>query len=363
MDDRFNDWYKISSVAIDGDTLTKRWAGIERSYGELAPAQWFELVKLFFGRLEKDDQFEQVFRQPFFELDPTFEMKKNALEIRVLAGSLLAHILASSSFTENVMRASLALVTLTAKGVSPAPPLSDVSELAEGWLLRTSDSLREAAMIKRRPAVRLDSNALVKISEAISGNIVPDALSGVHEFLTLVSKEFDKLSRRVEELERVYSLSQEEVQMVWWLFGESSNDLRRPFSKIKAPAAAVLVGKELAEQVSVFPGPRAAEAYLDRMLARVKPQKKVSFAQAVEALEPDWCRARTREHRDSEMLDLCPLFCGIASRTEFPKGDGWKPVFQSRAKVDIDKAIALVELALQTYQEFLLLRSADTKKQ
>ena len=47
MDDRFNGWYKKSSIRIDGDTLNKRWAGIEQCYRNLSPRPWYDVVEVF----------------------------------------------------------------------------------------------------------------------------------------------------------------------------------------------------------------------------------------------------------------------------------------------------------------------------
>ena len=362
MDDRFNGWYKKSSIRIDGDTLNKRWAGIEQCYRNLSPRPWYDVVEVFFDRAEAGDQPEQSFRKTFFELDPTFEMKKNALELRVLAGALLAHVLAKSNANENVMKTSLAIVTLAAKGVSGPPTLPDVPDLAQQWLLNRSATLRADDKMKTKLAVKADRKSLKEILLAIHDGDLPNALAKLHKISTLVGDQLATLSRHVTELETALYLSQEEVQIVWWLFGEYSNDLRVDFSKIEAPAAALVIGKELADHVRVFPGPRAAEAYLDRMLGRVKQKKKMSFAQAVETVDASWCQARAQEYQKSDAMRLCPLFCGLASRAELKDADAWKSVFSNRSGVDIDKPIAPIELALQAYHEFLLLRSVEATK-
>ena len=54
-------------------------------------------------------------------------------------------------------------------------------------------------------------------------------------------------------------LRQEESDILWWLFGEYSRDLEQHISELSLSASCIIVGKELADLILVFPGPIPAK--------------------------------------------------------------------------------------------------------
>ena len=76
-----------------------------------------------------------------------------------------------------------------------------------------------------------------------------------------------QVSNSLSPLVRQVSLMREETQILWWLFGESSRTLNKPFRSFTAPQAAVLAGLELGQLTNVtILGPVAAPAMLERVI-------------------------------------------------------------------------------------------------
>src|SRR5262249_52131277 len=120
-------------------------------------------------------------------------------------------------------------------------------------------------------------------------------------------------------------------------------------------------GKELADLVTA-PGPLAAKSFLDKVLSTTGPKsyrKAVQLGAAVVATSEGWRRGVSESPGFREIRDLCPVL-GAISGSLTTEGDGeWHPAYRKAYRLDPKRKIGAVELAHQTYREWLLVRAAE----
>src|SRR5690606_8992949 len=95
-------------------------------------------------------------------------------------------------------------------------------------------------------------NSLVKVNTKKSSlenneDILVDAVD-LNKTISLINKNFDLIVEKQNYL-------LEEVNILWWLFAEFSNDVNKKFSEISAKGACLIAAKELSDLTNgiIFP--------------------------------------------------------------------------------------------------------------
>jgi GTPase-associated system helical domain len=160
----------------------------------------------------------------------------------------------------------------------------------------------------------------------------------------------DSLSRLVNQIR----LMQEETQILWWLFGETSRTLNKPFRSFTAPQAAVLAGLELGQLTNVTSlGPVAAPAMLERVIDLAGGESAgTTIAAVIDGFEADDL-AKLRPPAQDLLPRIYPLMTGITKAIDIGQGS-WHAAFEKATGVNATTEISSVELASQVYAEHLL---------
>jgi hypothetical protein len=146
------------------------------------------------------------------------------------------------------------------------------------------------------------------------------------------------------------SIQDEELQMLWWLFGERSYDLDCAFSAIPAEAQALVLAKELADKTEFLPGPISAKALLSR--AGIKDRKKVTIPDAVNRCDSAWLASLVNDSRASPVSQ--PIHFAIQRKRETGDQTSWVAGWAAAAGVEADRAVSALTLGNLFYRERLL---------
>lgn len=362
----FAEWYRAAGVDPKAADLEKRWQGVEGFAKSLNLQNGLELVRLFYARPPQSTSFLDEYSTVFQEADPTFPMRDNALELQVLAGATIAHVVQT---TRSNMADAIALGMLCGycQGLRQKVVNGEIIEYARHYLADKSVRMRE---IDENLGVRAPDVSLKKALDALTTASTGSNLTVLQEPIKVP---FEKLAGAIKELstsvnnmagkiaQEVESY-RESSDILWWVFGEHSRDRNERMSDLPLPFAALVVGKELADLVRIIPGPLAAPAFLDKMLrfADSELSKSTSIKDAVNAAPREWRQQLIEGLGTRGVQGLCPVHLAIQKSLESEKATEWLAPFEKAADIKSKSAIPPLDLATQFYQERMLMRAVNT---
>jgi hypothetical protein len=318
----FADWYRIADLEPKVEMLEKRWQGIEEFVESLDATNTIELVRIFHKRSVRDRQFIADYRNTFKAIDSTFPMRDNDLELRVLAGSSIVCLLeiGPSNFAD---AAALGMVCSDCRGLLNETLLPEMVALARAYLFSRSEHLRARGEV---PAITVPDLNLENLLEAFRQTCATDGLPNLPEPVVALiealasainhhSTSVEKAMSRLSERQR---LLQEESDILWWLFGGHSRDLKQPMAALGLPATCLVAAKELADLTTILPGPLPAPAFLGKMIhaATRKLPSSMTIQEAVNASPREWRNQWFRKDDMEHIADLCPILLAILKSLE-----------------------------------------------
>ncbi len=358
-------WYREADLDPTADKVEKRRDAIEQFASERREieARALDLVRVFYGLSPVDESFVEDFGTLFVESDPSFSMRENSWELQVLAGATIAHLIEQGPPGFGDML-SLAVVCGECQGLRGKVPIYDLLQIALDRLLSRSGSRPTSTSY---PNIRMhDADWDPRISEMTNAFQLDSILeleepvtAGFEQLVSSLNSLYEATSKATDWLSEVLQVQQEEVNILWWLFGGFSRDLDRSFAELELRAACLVAGKELADLVMVLPGPLAADAFLSRMLSTVEcdPAAEVSIKDAVNGVPRKW-RERLLAGdglRSSECL--LPIHLAVLKSLETDGEADWIPAFEKASKLEGEGRISLEKLSLQMYRERVFSRS------
>jgi hypothetical protein len=357
----FANWYNAVSLLPDARTLELRWEAVEVLANELKVAEVPNVVRVFFA-LSGADGFLEVIRNATQKRDTTFITDGDRNELSVLAGGVIAHSVSKSSNVANAI--ALAVSCAGAQGLRQAPRLQGVVDEAMRYL--TEESVRARA-VSENPVVDLNVAELTKLLASRGGVAVSDAnsvWSGVEVVLKEFLAEHTKHTKSINSsLETTRKRQREESDILWWLFSDHTLDGSKAFSDLSVPKACVWGARDLAALTLFMPGPFANPAFLHRMLRLVKARvpSGVSISESVDACDLEWKQKLLSALPVQQLADLCPVLFAIAKSVEVGGGTAWTAAFEHSTGLAAQGKLAPVHLAVQVYNETLLLRALEEK--
>ncbi len=330
----FAEWYRAAGVDPKAGDLEKRWKAIEGFAENLNLQNGLELVRLFYARPPQSASFVDEYSTVFQAADPTFPMRGNALELQVLAGATIAHVVQT---TRSVIADALALGMLCGycQGLRQKVVNGEIIEYARNYLANESVKVREidGDLEVKTPDVSLKKSldALTTASTGGDLKVLQGPIKAPFETLASAITELSSsINDMVGKVAQEIDAHRENSDILWWVFGEHSRDLNKRMSELSLPFAALVAGKELSDLVRVIPGPLAAPAFLDKMLrlAEAELSKSTSIKDAVNAAPREW-RQQLIEGRSTRGIQgLCTIHLAIQKSLEFDKATEWLAPFE-----------------------------------
>lgn len=359
----FADWYRIAHLKPEGDLLGNRWKSIKNFGKSIDPLKAMDLVRLYIEKPLRNNDFLDEFRGFFKKTDPTFPMRGNELELRVLAGSTLVWCL--NNCTKKLAYAvAFAELCAECKGLRPPPIIPEIIELAEKHLHERSAELRTSIVAKniKAPGLKIDEQ-LQTLEEACQSGAVPSLGPPLKEILESLSDNIRNFGQNaavcLNSLVGLLNFQQEETNILWWLFGGCSRDSNTKMSDLELATACLVAGKELSDLVIALPGPLSAKAFLDKILNSVGDGQKdsVNIKEAVNTADSLWKKHWLENKKIEDLKDLCPVHFAVEKSLEVDGAEEWLPLFEKSIGFAATKDMTPLNLSLQVYQESLLIRA------
>lgn len=354
----FADQYKAAGLNPGPEIIQRRQEPFDKLLTEIDTTRVLDLTRLYFGFSVPNgtDWFSEAFR----ETDASFSMIDNEREASVLSACLLA-----AALVDGNVCAGLAPIVAAAAGSRTPLVRHEFIEEARQALAAYSVNYRQqtAADINN-----ITQPARSKVTTSVDTYLQAPDWAKAGDAIKLAGKEsFDATKNLANQVSSVISpLAEqvrdlrEEVSMLWWYIGGWSRALDKPFAELDIGLAALMAGLDLAHLSQGESGPVAAPAILHRLVvtSRVGEDKKIALKVAVDALPPDTFQRLEIPKAIDKVSDLCPVLAALAKADEIGKG-AWNVVFKKVSGLDAGAKFLPIELAMQIYQESLLLAQID----
>ncbi len=356
MHQGFADWYRIAAIDPRNVDLEARWAGVEAFVKTCNVNDVLDSGRLFFGMTPKSANFADRLRAPFKASDAKFAMLGNDMELRVLAGSLLAAL-----FSYDSGWGETALLTLTCGSFRDqrTAAVGEIVRVAREELSKKSASLRVIVPSALPTAEQFNEPNLKRLDEVRKILNAAGALPTVGEPLLTalvgITTALGQLLQWAPDHVHQQELRREETDVLWWLFAGHSRDLDVGFEELKDQVIALVAAKEMADLTKTIPGPYSARGFLNKALRHAKSvSKKPSLADAVSATSVEW-RALAANRADTDAcIDLCPVLFAVKKCKEAEGKKVWIQLFEQSTSIKAAAEIELLDLSEQAYEEWLL---------
>jgi hypothetical protein len=388
----FADWYRVVAIEPRPELLEKRRRAMEDVVPGLDLAGVLELVRLLYDAPARDPQFIERYREAFRAIDATFPMRDNEAELGILAAATIVSVLEHRGGAVADLAAQ-ATVCADCQGHRPGERPPGVVPRAREYLSARAAALRVAPDLTGVAKPVLDTEALLArmerlldlpapagrgraASESGIGAVLegsyglgspslprdaPAADAGGLALQSVVAAVLDvaaATAKVAEEHARRLRLHGEQLDVLWWLVAEYSRDLRQEVRVVPLPVLCVVAGKELADLTAVLPGPPGAAGALDRILRAAEPELRSSttISEAVSGIPRAWRTGWAAGDRPQPLEHLCPVIMAVRRSLEADGGDEWTAAVWEATGVDVAEDIHPLDLAMQAYEEALLLR-------
>lgn len=353
----FADWYRLAHIEPKGEDLPKRWAGVEAFAATLDIPKAVDVARLFLGLAPSLADLRDQFSSLFQKSDPTFPMRDNGLEIRVLAGAVVAHYVETAR-SRAADALALAVLAGACPGLRDPVLLPEIVTIASNYVFRESLIMRIGGVTEVKSSA-LKGEQILKDFKAVvaQGNVA----NNFEALVTPLQKLFSGLESvgtstgaAMKQVDILIRNLMEQVNVLWWVFAGWSRDLGKPYSGIEVPQACLISGKELADLTLLLPGPIAAPAILDKVLSGGRNHMPPISLEAVVASVDSAGKQKYLEGLDGQLDDLNPVHLALRKSEAGP----WIKKFESTTGVKVKKALDPVSLAMQVYTERLLQKAA-----
>lgn len=364
FDPNLPDWYRSADPGVSEDKFEKRKAGLqafaEGSSGK--ESSGLDAVRLFYGLDASDASFSEDFRGFFVANDSTFPASGNDHEMRVLAGCAAHHFSNSEATASSALKVELAFVTLACKGNGIDPTVPEIVQSCQDSLLERSRNIRSQMSASPPKGVNLAIKPFLDSLKSGSLGNHQEVAEKTAEAIDTLAKTVRTVSTQSVNMHKTFNLLQEEVDILWWLFGERARSHDAAFSELKFGSSVLISAFDLADLISNRPGPFASEAFLRKAIGFTKGKKpnKLRLSDAITTLPLNWAEQAKQRFEYSWEIDFCPIHSCIGFYAEVGGDDAWKKRADTHGIIDPDSEFSPMDLAVQFLQEGMLLRSSES---
>jgi len=346
----FYTWTKEFQLGEGSELLNQRWQAIS-SFADTAESSDVEaLVRLAIGsRQVPTPEWITTLEEAFREEYPAFTASSNARELQVLAACCLLRI----GQDPNNDAATLAALASTTASVAGQRKFSLPGDLPQA----ANEALRSLSLgVARRP--KLAAGGQYKqlfeagLQKARAQPDVGTLIAAMTQAGTAVTSALNETQLTLQALAQRLDQQDEELQMLWWLIGERSEELACSFGDVPDAARPLVLAKELADHTLLPPGPPTVRALLSR--AKLAGREKVALVDALAAAPLKWLKSLVALKAASPVTQ--PLHFAVLRQLETGSGKAWVAGWAAATDLPQDLSLPPLTLAELFYRERLLTR-------
>ncbi|WP_319403928.1 GTPase-associated system all-helical protein GASH [uncultured Anaeromusa sp.] len=346
MHSNFNDWFLEASITLRDDQLKNRWEGVEEISKKATKDDIINLVKIFYS-MPVDKNYKDTFAETFIKIDAAFS-RKNEIELAVLAGAVLAQIAIKYnlySFCELLVRAAFF--------GNRRPAVSGIYQVIGQTQLDDMITIRESTNDEKN--IQTSSMTLAKALETSGNAWTPDVANGFNGYAKTIDASIKELNDAVNKICKANKVYFEDSQLLWWLTAGWSKDLRCSYKLVNSLEACLIIGKEAAELVRIYPGPYSIEGVLYKVVEYCKKNTaKLDFSEVISQIDGEWKKRYNEKYDIPNMLELLPVTAALAYSENTESKNEWIHKYNHEACISVDEIkCAPFEYAVQMYFEVL----------
>lgn len=358
MGPEFGQWYKAVDMGDDQERLQHRWHGVSDLVKQSDDLTTETMIALAFRTKRPNTEYVNKVRQAFKAADDNFQLQQNDRELEILCGASLAALFNQGS--QAAAYAALA-VTTASLGGSRKPDLPiDLVGLAERAIAVIAETQRRrpnlnTARDAKAPKVSFEQ-ASTTVRQTWNADGVAQAFGMAADVAnTAVAQLTTQFRFVVRSVSDFVAIQDEELQMLWWLFGARSTVLDCAFERIPTDAQPFVLAAELAKMTTILPGPASAKAMLSR--AGIKEDKDITVPAAVNGCDAAWLEGLLNGSEPSAVTQ--PLHFAIKRKLETGDATAWVANWAAVAGIDAGHSLPRLSLATYFYRERLLSEFGD----
>lgn len=358
----FADWYRETDINPTSSVVDMRLQALETIVDNNSDIEfWLTVIKLYLGYKAVNINLKDEFCKEFKNVDSTFPMIDNEQLVRILAASALCMKLENEDAFETDTIA-LGLITSNYLSQFSLPNKIPVLKLATTYLENESIRYRKGrsngyvdeTKIIYTPTVIEDDN------EVLYNSDMKKPVDAINNVIVEVLKRVESISKEFLNLQVTNEILSEEINVLWWVFGEYSNYLKKPFKDISIHSASFLSGLELSELVKQSPGFITVQPLIEKVLKVLQIKDKnlpaSSLFEAVNSLTED-IREKINKAKTENMLVFTPAFAAVNKSLNVESSEDWSNLFKKQIGADPKQKKAASSISLQVYHEFQFLNS------
>ncbi|MDZ4786372.1 MAG: GTPase-associated system all-helical protein GASH [bacterium] len=360
------EWHTLSKVSVQNESLDKRYESIENITQKTEVEFWLDIVRLYLGITVNGKNITD-FISAFSGVDDTFPLTKNEKLLKVLAGMVLMckMELATDSNTNNDDDSEEEEVETNATKEGEEDDENEEVDHSEIAIL-ISNALVNSIYFGQH---KLDSKVpVIETAKTYLGNYsfnqrtseIDEHEDSLNETANRLSEEEEKLDSSEEEnlvkttqaIIKENKLLSEEVNVLWWLFGEYSELAEKYFNEIEDHAMVILGAKELYD-ISQFSSELPAARHILRKAIKASNGngvKQTSLKLCIDSLGSSLKDKILESNTDSiDILTPCLYALKNSGAKDWQKSIGFTA----------DEKLNYNGLAMQFYKEIVFINSIN----
>lgn len=357
MEKNIGTWYGQANISCTSDILDKRKKSIKTFIEEEVDWDFIKnIIKLFMkGKDNKQDKFKESFADIFIKDDSAFSYEQDK-EIQLLAGIMLNEILKDNNEYNTIIELSC----ICLKNYYD-PPIEGIFNNIEKNFYNSLKQLRENEdneYIKSKFGKSLQS--MLKESPSLATANLNDEVANQLESL---KQNIINIFSNFRKMQKINNLKSEDSEVLWWMIGEWSYDLNKPFKEIDDNFIPILIGKEMADKVNVLPGPFAAKAVINKILSNFKDKQLYVFNYA-QKIEKVWLEKFVEKYYTEAIADFTPILKYFNKIIEIDEEDRSDNQLEKECPAIIKKVEILnKDIAYSVYLECLLSKAYKEREE
>ena len=337
-------------IPVTGEVVEARKSSIEKFLEKkISMQQAEELIRLYYTG-ECEQNFLDEFVTNFQEDDNTFadDCKE---ELRILAGICVDELMECDYRQDEKILAFLGFYARMYEFLGYESKVAEISEHLKNALNSSMKKLREELPVKQTKTITSLSNS-IKFNNA---NVETEYTEEVAEKLDNIVKKLNDVIKIIKKTELQSKIVFEDTQLLWWMTTGFSDIMEMKYVDIARQERRILpviIGSELAELISVFPGPYAAKALLRKMLEILPKEeaKEESLECYIDSVEDKVIQQIMGENQPQT-----PMLYALGKKLENGEGN-WKQSFLKKYELK-KESFAPLEIAYETYIECMIANS------